>query len=394
MRLSPVLAGAASLALLIPAGVGHAGQAHAAASPVSCTMTWTQSAGDRYYPDTSATYWTVKYPVVTGGYLTIAGTFPHARYMSFNSYQGQSAYDVVEDDILATNDGEPNPFQNGNARNDTVTYQMTLDFAPKPADPAPNTLYSGASSSAGNSVAYRVYVPNEGTDDTGGVGVPAVTFNAPAGTPLPPGCTTNARTATADPLHPAVTTPTNPPTWIKATGNDDYGNLDNAYLSASISQKSNKVLVIYAEAPTFPFTYQDQPVFNGDTQVRYWSMCENNPTTTDVISCSPDYLTTLPTDYYYIFAVSQTQPTNANSGCNVTWLPWGSVQTGLLILRNMLPASTFTQSIQDAQPGQIQADMGNYFPQAAYVKTVADFENLGCPPDLSTLFPPKPAHSR
>jgi hypothetical protein len=388
------------LAVLLPAGVGGGEQVHAAAAaPVSCTLSWTQATGNTAYPDTSATYWTVRFPVVTGGHLTIAGTFPHARYMSFNSYQGASAYDVVEDDILVPNGGALNPFQNGNPRGGTVSYDMTVAFKNKPASPASNTLYTGASSTSGNSVIYRVYVPDEGQDDTGGVGVPAVTFYAPAGTQLPPECTNNTyhghTTATPDTVRPATATPTNPPTWVKATGNDSYGNLDNAYLSAPINPKFGQVLVIYAEAPTFPATYQGETTFDGDTQLRYWSMCENNPVTTGVIDCSPDYLTTVPSSNYYTFVVSKTQPTNATAACGVTWLPWGSVQTGLLILRNMLPSSSFTQSIQDAQPGHLQQDMGSYFPSAAYVKTVAAFEKLGCPPNLSGLFPrPVPAALR
>jgi hypothetical protein len=393
MKLFRTQVATASLALLIPAGAVQAGQDHtAAAAPVSCPLSWTQATGNTAYPDTSATYWTVKFPVVTGGHLTIAGTFPHARYMSFNSYQGPSAYDVVEDDILVPDGGALNPFQNGNPRNGTVTYHMTVAFKKKPASPASNTLYTGASSTSGNSVAYRVYVPDDGQDDTGGVGVPAVTFYAPAGTQLPPECTGGTpaghTTAAQRTASPATATPTNPPTWVKATGNDSYGNLDNAYLSASISPKFGQVLVIHAEAPTFPATVQGEPIFDGDTQLRYWSMCENDPVTTGVIDCSPDYLTTVPSDNYYTFAVSKTQPSNATAACGVTWLPWGSVQTGLLILRNMLPASSFTESIQDAQPGQLQQDMGSYFPSAAYVKTVAGFEKLGCPPDLSGLFPP------
>ena len=395
MKLSRIKAATASLALLIPVGVGHAGQAHAAAAPVSCTLSWTQATGNTAYPDTSATYWTVRFPVVTGGHLTIAGTFPHARYMSFNSYQGASAYDVVEDDLLVPDNSELNPFQNGNPRNGTVTYHMTAAFKKKPASPASNTLYTGASSTSGNSVIYRVYVPDQGQDDTGGVGVPAVTFYAPAGTQLPPECTGNTRTAAVTgPAGPAAAAATNPPTWIKATGNDSYGNLDNAYLSASINPKYGQVLVIHAEAPTFPATYQGETTFDGDTQLRYWSMCENNPATTGVIDCSPDYLTTVPSSNYYTFVVSKTQPTNATAACDVTWLPWGSVQTGLLILRNMLPASSFTQSIQDAQPGQLQPDMGSYFPSAGYVKTIAGFEQLGCPPNLSGLFPRPALRSR
>ena len=43
------------------------------------------------------------------------------------------------------------------------------------------------------------------------------------------------------------------------------------------------------------------------------------------------------------------------------------------------------QAIQNAQNGQLQQDMGGYYPSSAYVSTVKKFESLGCPPDLSGL---------
>jgi hypothetical protein len=373
------------LALLLPTGVSNTARAQASPGPVSCQLSWTKATGNHAYPDTSATYWTVKFPVVTGGYLTVAGTFPHARYMSFNSYQGAAAYDVVEDDILAPDNGAPNPFQGGNARNGTVTYHMTVAFTAIQTPRAANTLYTGPATPPSNEVVYRVYVPDQGRDDTGGVGTPTVTYNAPAGSKTPPQCQKSARaTPPTTTKTTTTTTATNPPTWTKATGNDSYGNLDNAYLSTSISTSFGQVLVIHAQAPTFPATYAGEPVFQGGTQLRYWSMCENNPTTTGVISCSPDYLTNLSGGYYTI-VVSKTQPTNTGAACDDTWLSWGAVQTGTLLLRNMLPSSSFAQAIQNAQNGQLQQDMGSYYPSSAYVSTVKKFESLGCPPNLSSL---------
>jgi len=328
----------------------------------------------------------MKFPVVSGGDLAVTGTFPHARYMSFNSYQGAMAYNAVEDDVLTPNGGAPNPFLGGNPRNGTVTYDMTVAFAATPAQPAGNTLYTGPATPPSNEIIYRVYVPDQGQDDTGGVGLPAVTFNAPAGTPLPPECSGSAprsRTAAAHRL-PAATAATNPPTWTKSVTNDSYGNLDNAYLSASISTSFGQVLVIHAQAPTFPATFQGEPVFQGGTQLRYWSVCENNPSTTGVIGCAPDYLSNASGGYYTI-VVSKTRPTNTGPSCGDVWIPWGKVQTGLLLLRNMLPGGTFAQSIQQAENGQLRKNMGPFYPSSAYVSTVSAFEKLGCPPDLSGL---------
>jgi hypothetical protein len=51
----------------------------------------------------------------------------------------------------------------------------------------------------------------------------------------------------------------------------------------------------------------------------------------------------------------------------------------------MLPAASFAQAIQNAQNGQLQQDMGAYYPSSAYVATLSQFESLGCPPNLSGL---------
>ena len=144
------------------------------------------------------------------------------------------------------------------------------------------------------------------------------------------------------------------------------------------------MLVIHARAATFPATHAGQPVFQGGTQLRYWSMCENNPQTTGVISCSPDYLTNRSNGYYTI-VISRTRPANTGPACGDTWLNWGAVQDGTVLLRNMLPNPSFAQAIQNVTPGQEKQDMGAYYPSSAYVATLSQFESLGCPPDLSGL---------
>jgi hypothetical protein len=62
------------------------------------------------------------------------------------------------------------------------------------------------------------------------------------------------------------------------------------------------------------------------------------------------------------------RPANATAANGVTWLPWGGIfPNGVVIYRNMLPASTFTQAIQSiTEQGTPQAVMGLYFPSTAY----------------------------
>jgi hypothetical protein len=51
----------------------------------------------------------------------------------------------------------------------------------------------------------------------------------------------------------------------------------------------------------------------------------------------------------------------------------------------MLPAPTFAQAIQNAEPGSEAETMGPYFPGGRYYATTADFERTGCaPPESGT----------
>jgi hypothetical protein len=79
----------------------------------------------------------------------------------------------------------------------------------------------------------------------------------------------------------------------------------------------------------------------------------------------------------YVISTPAERPANATSACGVNWLPWGPDARGLLILRNMLPAASFTQSIHNATLGNEAATMGHYYPRSRY-STTAAFAALGC----------------
>ncbi|TMK87655.1 MAG: hypothetical protein E6G57_09930, partial [Actinobacteria bacterium] len=66
-------------------------------------------------------------------------------------------------------------------------------FGPKPATPAANTLYTtnedSSKKGAAFQLAYRVYRPDKGKDDRGGVPLPSITVNLPGGGSIPvPDC--------------------------------------------------------------------------------------------------------------------------------------------------------------------------------------------------------------
>src|SRR6187397_643467 len=121
--------------------------------------------------DTNAVYWGGTYAGLPGTRIRIEGQFPHARYMSWNVYDST----VKPVDALAD-------FQ---LQHSGSSYTAFIVFGPKPAQPAPNTLYSG--DSHGGTFLYRIYVPNRGQDAKGGVPLPKVSLEPAGGTGGAPG---------------------------------------------------------------------------------------------------------------------------------------------------------------------------------------------------------------
>src|SRR5918997_6566924 len=81
--------------------------------------------------DTNAVYWGGTYAALPGTRICIEGEYPHARYMSWNVYDSAGRpIDALADFQLA-----PNPGGGG--------YTAFIEPGERPAQPAPNTLYTG-----------------------------------------------------------------------------------------------------------------------------------------------------------------------------------------------------------------------------------------------------------
>src|SRR4051812_46906989 len=134
------------------------------------------------YPDDSAQYYSGAYQLAPGTRIRIHGRFPHARYMSFNVYDAaQRPLDGLADVAIVPDGGSGNPFRFGAERGleQQRDYTVFIDTGPKPDKRAANTLYTGtgqngAPNTSGTFI-YRIYIPDKGQDDTGGVGLPTVT---------------------------------------------------------------------------------------------------------------------------------------------------------------------------------------------------------------------------
>ncbi len=418
--LSPVLA------------VAVATPAHAIARNCAWTVQITGDQVNALFPDEAAKYWIALVPVPEGGKVVLHGRFPHARYTSLNTYNSQTqAIDAIHDEEIAPDAGSANPFTPGADR--TVTrrdYTVTVIKGQIPAaGRAPNTLYTvnADGSKSGNmaAIALRIYRTDRGYGIDGGVPLPSVTSYTAQGQQLVkyPDCpdTSVPDTGYTQTLAHAgtgldVPTPgllaNNPPRWTKyfntqaAVANialqsnqlDALGdpaadamrrifpsggfgeNVDNKYIATKFSREFGAVMVIKGRMPTFPQTYAGQPRM-GTGQLRYWSLCSENQGS-QYYACRTDDEVPLAKGREYTIMVSPaaSRPANATVACGVQWLPTGPLPQSILLMRNMLPSSSFAQAIQRIEIGKEQAQMGAYYPRAAYYATPGDAERaVGCP---------------
>jgi hypothetical protein len=367
------------------------------------------------YPDEDAVYYAARLPAPPPGVeYRIRGQFPHARYMSFVSYNGLPM-DALLDVDIPPDPGSTNPFRPRARRTATRRdYTVHLVPTPPPADPAlrqPGALYVGGGQRGSPAptfyLFYRIYVPDRGTGARGGVPLPSIEAVGPDQSvdlsPVPCEAVRDEIAAAMPPVQeqyagtsgplapPASVSANDPPTWtvesgltaalLGLAGQDDAvtggpaSNPHNRYLAANVSRGHGEVLAIRAKAPTTPKTYLGQPVM-GTGDLRYWSFCQNSRTTR-YVACLSDSHVELDRHGYYTIAISDPahRPATARN-----WLPFGPEAQGQLLYRHMLPsAGFFPHSAQGvAASGEpIEEAMGEYYPRGAYC-SVARFDQDAC----------------
>src|SRR5687767_9510762 len=136
--------------------------------PISMKRPTTRGFDGRYFnfPEESATYWMSRFRLPAGSKLVLHGHYPHARYISLNSYSDAAPTDTLSDIAIEPDDGSTNPFLPGNGRDlrKRSWHVTVLDEAPG-ADREPNTLYARPAETAVGAaieVFYRVYEPDRG----------------------------------------------------------------------------------------------------------------------------------------------------------------------------------------------------------------------------------------
>jgi hypothetical protein len=382
--------------------------------PRSCFWSRGPASADPYiniaYPDAATYYWAATFTIPAGAKLALEGNFPHARYMSFISYdEAGRPVESVADYLIKPKAGSTNPFIAGADRN-AAKREYSLDVVDGRPDANQKTgmnlvgdqrdvLHTPKYGAIGQQVIlYRIYVGDKGTDESAGAGLPTPVLTMADGKVLRGADTcTSLKTRQALLLDPAAmavpmemynkmlteaakfgpTFPaTNPPTWHQQLDRDAlygiylnkppadgarkseggfYPNLDNQYIRAIINRKLGKVFMLRAKAPTTPKTYNgDAAMGTGD--LRYWSYCSNQGfANTRVNACAHDERIPVGPDGFYTLVLSRKadRPRNAMAQCGVVWLPMADDGDGavdddvtVLQLRHMLGTSSFPNAIQ------------------------------------------------
>ncbi|MEV4724871.1 hypothetical protein, partial [Micromonospora humida] len=203
------------LALTVPLVAAPAEAERAVGSGVTMpTCAWPSKYGatslNAYWPDTAATYWSTVYPVTPGLEITLSGTFPDARYASFNVYDDKPTYftrngvsSSMPDYFITPDAGSRNPWQTGAAPGGRFTLTIAHDVAFGQTNRMP-LAREDALPGAKASVIFRVYLP-AGGDATVVLPTMTLTLDGVSQTlpPCPPGgggtpttpATANAREA-------------------------------------------------------------------------------------------------------------------------------------------------------------------------------------------------------
>src|SRR5690349_9001320 len=115
------------------------------------------------------------------------------------------------------------------------------------------------------------------------------------------------------------------------SGSEFFANPQTRYLeTAGLCLQPGRLLVIRGKAAVFPNTYVGgsvfQPAFDGQIQLRYWSMCNNEGVIPyPVVACAADFETRLGPDESYTYVISNDPAPPTWLPAGATWLPWGSV---------------------------------------------------------------------
>ena len=389
------------------------------------------------YPGTEITYWGAKFITPPGAVLTLKGRFPHARYSSLNAYTDDGvSTGSLRDGEIRPDPGSINPSIPGRDRRaKNRSYTVTVLGEPRPADPAPNTLYAEPVAGAHQDVLYRVYIPDKGRDRAGGTGLPVPSLELEDGTVLTGQPLCEAMNSIHDYTNQLISpnlynlllqgkgpesVSTNPalptlafgkyfnlPTSLARYGTQNdldiawannpdyvgtqYDNSDARYMTAAYSFDYGQVLAVHGRLPTTPVTFDGNRRTKAGQLVE-WDMCiVQSLVTTKTWRCVFDeQLPMRSRKRNYVISISPRaqRPSNARLRCGVYWMEAdpegdgaGRPKVGQLLTRNVIPSKDFGKSSWSV-PTPFAADaartMRPFYPWGTYFSK-SKFEAKGCP---------------
>jgi hypothetical protein len=317
-------------------------------------------------PDTETTYWFMPLDTRLFKSVTFQGTYPNARAFNFTSYTDTGVFiNTLADEQIKPDAGSTNPFMTPDASG-SHSYTVTISANGS----GPNKLDAGGSRLV--FILYRVIVPNQGLDKTGGTGLPAVTLAARVGGSLRlrPCPFANAQAALGNTIPiliasgfsqgasflQAIVAAANQKNAMQgacgasrasasaavpfgpAPGLEFYPNPPTTYLQTSnLCFQPGRILVLRGKALDYPNTYLGgsifQPAFDGQVEARYWSMCNNDGVFPyPVLGCQADYQTRLDQSQFYTYVVSADPGPPSWLPANATWLPWGPPEIPITVI--------------------------------------------------------------
>ena len=333
------------------------------------------------FPDSVATYWgTMNYVLMPGQKIILSGTYPFARYMSLHTYNSISnSFDHIPDYLIVPDAGSDNPFTNPTASTDPAHRHWTVTVSPYARVTGGQNGDNLLSSPIMGILFLRIYMPDPGFDEAGGVPLPAVSVRDIDGTitavptyPSPGPDQFFTSVANICPVPPRPTS--DPPMFSRFSMTQSianfFPNLDTAYVLSFVAYQPGKVIVIRGKSPTTPDTQAGQSPAT-PSQVRYWSFCTNGYWRPfRECSCVADHEAPLDSSGFYTIVVSTPaeRPANATLANGITWVDWGSTSVDMLmILRHMIPSPDFAESAANVAPNQpASSAMGDYTPVAKF----------------------------
>jgi hypothetical protein len=337
--------------------------------------------------------------------IVISGTYPQSRYFSFIPYLAKGSVvnnQALNDIDINPSQGSTNPFRENADDGSAHYYTVTASRYP-PSDNEANFLQLGDTRLAW--ILYRIYVPNKGLERNAGVSLPSITVVDQNGQSHSlPQCHADSTADTVanltktlpaqgldvevglreifDPVNvlpPAKASCQQTPllSVIPANTGGYFPNPANKYIAvAGLCFQPNRLVVVRGKGATFPDTFNGGPIWEPPgTMMRYWSVCNNNERKPyPVVGCTADYKTNLDARGYYTYVLSEPETNNPMTPpswvpSDATWLPWGSrVVPNILLLRNMLPDSNFTHSVQAAIQEGCVVNNGGSVPRKDAVK--------------------------